>query len=402
MPHRTRPRVARLALLFAAALAAGPARAEEGWLRIDAPGANEAVPLPLVEVRGRAAPYGAAAHDLVIAIDVSDSVLLPSGWDVDGDGPGGRTAPERAGRLAADGALAARMRDADLDDSVLASELRAARALLDRLDLQRDRVGLVAFSDRAELLAPVGSSRPQLEAALDALESDLGRWMRGTNFGDAVSTAQLALTPEGQGAGGRQHSVLFLSDGEPTLPPHADMPRQHALWAANAAAAAGIRIHAFALGLPEASPSAGGDVFREMAERTGGRFERLAQAGDAIARLRQSDLAGLDSIRIENRTTAGPARALRTFPDGSFDAFVPLAPGVNVIRVEAVASDGSRAALDREVVHAPGGPASRAATDALLEELRRRTQEMRIWAEMERERRTRSLELELRVGEPKE
>jgi hypothetical protein len=180
------------------------------------------------------------------------------------------------------------------------------------------------------------------------------------------------------------------------------MPRQHALWAANAAAAAGIRIHAFALGLPEGSPSPQSDVFSEMAALSGGRFERLAQAGDAIARLRQSDLAGLESVRIENRTTAGAARALRTFPDGTFDAFVPLAPGANLIHVEAVASDGSRAALDREVVHAPGGPGSREATDALLEELRRRTQEMRIWAEMERERRARSLELELRVGEPED
>src|SRR5690606_26992578 len=62
-----------------------------GWLTIEAPDPGARVALPLVEVRGRATPHGAAANDLVIAIDVSDSVVLPSGWDVDGDGPDGRT-----------------------------------------------------------------------------------------------------------------------------------------------------------------------------------------------------------------------------------------------------------------------------------------------------------------------
>jgi len=407
-------------LLLAVLLAAVPAaRAQDdargrdqddargGWLAIESPEPGAHVALPLVEVRGRATPHGAAANDLVIAIDVSDSVVLPSGWDVDGDGPDGRTDPERAARHAHEPALAARMREGDLDDSVLMAELAAARLLLDRLDLTRDRVALVAFSDRAELLAPLGSPRARLDAALDGLARDLPRWLRGTDFGAAIALAQQALgdDPEALARGesgavsGRRRAILFLSDGEPTLPPGRDMPRQHALWSASAAAASGIRIHAFALG-DAARP--GLDVFAELAARSGGRFERLAQAGDAIAALPQTDLVGLEALRIVNATTGRPARALRRFPDGRFDGFVELAPGTNRIRVEATASDGARAAGERTVARDAAHP-DPAAAEVLLRELRRRTREVELRAEMERTRRVRTLELEIRVeDEPSE
>jgi hypothetical protein len=386
-------------------LAAAPARAEEGWLSIETPAAGASVSLPLVEVRGRATPGGAAANDLVIALDVSDSVLLPSGWDVDGDGPDGRSAPFWAELYARDPVLAARTREGDLDDSVLMAEIAAARALLDRLDLSRDRVALVAFSDTASVLAPLGSSRAALDAALDALPRELVRWGRGTNFGDAIAVAQQALGDEvaalarGEDAAraGRRRAILFLSDGEPTMPAGRDMPRQHALWSAGAAAAAGIHIHAFALG-EEAKP--GLDVFAELAARSGGRFERLEQAGDAIARLPETDLAGLAALRVVNASTGRPARALRTFPDGRFDAFVELGPGANRLRVEAEASDGARAAAEREVVRDAARPDS-AASAELLAELRRRTREVELRAEMERTRRVLSKELELQV-EPRE
>ncbi len=396
------------ALVAGLALAAvtAPARADEPqppWLTIDAPADDgAAVSLPLVEVRGRAAPGGAAAHDLVIVLDASDSTILPSGWDVDGDGPGGRTDPARAERFSASPVLAARMREADLDDSVLMAELAAARALLDRIDLRRDRVALVVFSDDAEIVAPLGRPRPVLDAALDEIADHPERWLRGTDFGAAIAKAQSALgdTVENRSrienaddSSGRHRSILFLSDGEPTLPAGREMPRQHALWSAHAAATAGIRIHAFALG--EATLP-GLDVFRELAALSGGRFERLAEAGDAIARLPQTDLVGLAELRIVNETTGHPARAVRTFPDGRFDGFVELVPGTNVLRVDAVASDGTAASATRRIVRAGTAP-DLVRTEALLGELRRRTQEVELRAEMERTRRVRSLELELRV-----
>jgi hypothetical protein len=383
-----------------------PARAgndEAPWLTIEAPADDgAAVSLPLVEVRGRAAPGGAAAHDLVIVLDASDSTILPSGWDVDGDGPGGTTDPRRAEHFADSPVLAARMRAADLDDSVLMAEIAAARALLDRIDFARDRVALVVFSDTAEIVAPLGRPRPVLEAALDALAAEPERWLRGTNFGAAISEAQRALGDtaeslsrirDAQEPSGRRRSILFLSDGEPTLPAGRERPRQHALWSAHAAAAADIRIHAFALG-HEALP--GHAVFAELATLSGGRFEHLAEAGDAIARLPQTDLVGLAELRVVNETTGRPARALRTFPDGRFDGFVELAPGANRLRVDAVANDGARAVVERTIVRSRAA-LDRERTEALLEALRRRTREVELRAEMERTRRVRSLELELRA-----
>lgn len=410
-PPRMAPSIRRLLGLLACLAVSAPAAtiAEEaaagdggeGWLLVAAPAAGAVASLPLVEVRGRATPGGAAANDLVIAIDVSDSVLLASGWDVDGDGPGGRSTPVWAETYGSDPVLAMRARESDLDDSVLMAEIAAARALLDRLDLARDRVALVAFSDQGSVLAPLGSSRAALEAALASLPLELKRWGRGTNFGDAIAVAQHALGDEADALArgevgavpGRRRTILFLSDGEPTMPVGRDMPRQHALWSAQAAAAAGIRIHAFALG-EEARP--GLEVFAELATRSGGRFERLEQAGDAIARLPETDLAGIAALLVVNATTGRPARALRRFPDGRFDAFVELAPGRNRLRVEAEASDGARAAVEREVVRDATRPDATASAE-LLAELRRRTREVELRAEMERTRRV-VKELELEVG----
>jgi hypothetical protein len=192
---------------------------------------------------------------------------------------------------------------------------------------------------------------------------------------------------------GRDQSILLLSDGSPTLPPHGDRARQHALYAASAAAAAGIRVFPFELS--RAADEAG--VLEEIAARSGGRFERLERPGDAIARLRRTDLAGLEDLRITNATTGAPARALRTFPDGSFDAFVELAPGVNRIRIEVRTTNGRTAADERIVTRTTEADVEAAEKAALLEELRRRTRETELWAEMERERRAPKLDLEVRV-----
>ena len=405
-----------LASLCAArpAFAGDAAPPEADWLHIEAPAAGvSTTQLGVVEVRGHAAKRGLRPQDFVIVIDVSDSSLLPSGWDVDADGPRGRTDPAVLARLGARSdlppGLLARLGESDFDDSVLAAELAAAEALIERLELGRYRVGLVAFSDQAKLLAPVGSSREQLAAALARLREDFPSYLRGTNFGDAVATAQLALAPDDgiPPADGRERSILFLSDGEPTLPPHGDSARQHALWSANAAAAAGIRIHAFELGAGKRAEAAGADdVFATMAERSGGHFVRLERAGDAIARLRRTDLVGLAELSVVNETTGRPARALRTFPDGSFDGFVELAPGRNRVRFAAAASDDTRAAAERIVDYDASPPRDaaqarerREQAEALLVELRRRTQETEAWAEMERERRTRKLELEIQPGD---
>jgi hypothetical protein len=401
-----------LALAAAAAVAATHARA--GSLALDAPAEAESA-LPLLEVRGHAGARAPRGHDVVIAIDVSASVTADAGRDLDGDGPEGRTSPGRLARLAERGADATTLKVLaevrDLEDSVLSSELLAARALIDRLDRRSFRIGIVAFSDRARVVAPLGSRPEGLRRALAGLRDDFWRDLRGTHFADAirVSLAQLRPDPAQERPGGsaavrtagvadREASILLLSDGAPTLPPHKDNAQRHSVEAAQDAALAGVRVYTFALG-SEAGPAL--DIYRAMAATSGGRFERIEGPGDAVARLRQVDLADLRELRIENLTSGQPARALRTFPDGSFDGFVSLEVGENRLRVTAVARDGSAEQLEREVRYRPSQPgapesaALRAGLEALLGELRRRTREVELWAEVERGRTVQLRELEL-------
>ena len=384
--------------------AATAARADDArWLRIDAPAAPESTArLPLVEVRGQAAARGARTHEFVIVIDVSASAALPSGWDVDADGAQGRTNAARLARLLAKpdlpAGLAERLRSEDFDDSVLVAELAATTALLARLDTgTRYRVGLVAFSDRARVLAKVGSQPRELAEALETLREDFHRDLGGSNFGDAIAAAQRALQPESNGAAmgapaGTDQSILFLSDGAPTLPPHGDQARQHALYAASAAGAAGIRIFSFDLSREQ---QRGPNVLAEMAARSDGRFEVLERPGDAIAKLRRTDLVGLAALRVVNETTGSAARALRTFPDGAFDAFVELAPGRNHIVFRATTTAGASAVAERWIDRSAGATPAEAA--ALIQELRKRTHETELWAAMERQRRSQNIDLDLRL-----
>src|SRR5262249_43478624 len=130
----------------------------------------------------------------------------------------------------------------------------------------------------------------------------------------------------------------------------------------------------------------------------GGHFERIEKPGDAIARLRLVDLADLVALRVDNTSTGQPGRAVRTFPDGSFDAFVQLEPGENRIRVTATLGDGGEAKQERVVRYVASAPATDAQREqqrALLEELRRRTREVELWAEVEKGRTQQLRELEL-------
>jgi hypothetical protein len=347
----------------------------------------------------------------VIVLDLSDSTVLSSGVDLDGDGSPGETDPQLLAWLTeqpgARRALVERLRELDLDDSILMAEVSAAEALIQRLDLRVFRIGIVVFSDSARVVAPLGSPRGRLIKALSEIRRSFFRELRGTNFADALQIARAELTPDpgkvGEGRPlreDRERSILFLSDGAPTLPVHEDRARIHALQAARAAATAGIRLYSFALGR-EAEEAL--EVYRRMAILSGGRFERITRPADAIARLRQVDLADLEELGVVNRTTGNPVRALRVFPDGSFDGFVELAPGRNHLVFMATARDGSQISVGREVtrLHDGDGQGSdRERGRALLEELRRRTQECALWAEVERGRSAQELELQIRPEAP--
>jgi hypothetical protein len=406
---RRTARAAAAALLVAAA----PALAQLGdlygevWLRVDAPAPGETrADVPLVEVSGLAGARGLSGQDVVVAIDLSDSTIEASSLDLDGDGEGGRTDPVLLDWLRrhpdARDAFVGRIEREDFDDSVLMAELAAARAIVNQVDPRMFRVGLVAFSGHAFVAAPVGSSREALLAALDRLRWSFLEDLGGTDFAQAlrVAAGALAAAPPG-GAPARERSILLLSDGALAGGRSREEIEREALAAAREVAARDLRVLAFALG-PE--PEEQLDVYRGLAELTGGRFEQLARPSDAVARLRALDFAEATELAVVNATTGAPARALRSFPDGSFDALVELAPGANRLRFSARARSGSTEVAERVVRYDASGPADEAAQrDRLarvLEDLRRRTAETRLVSDMARPRPPQRRELDLRAERP--
>jgi len=234
-------------------------------------------------------PAAAPRTDLAIAIDVSGSARAASGIDVDGDGETGLN-PKLDARL--DGQYPKEVQSTDPDDSVLAAELAAVRALLARLDGADVRVAVVAFSGNADpelgtqlgpaeanarLVAPLGTL-PAAAAALDeiARRGPAG----GTDFSAAIRAARAALC-EVPARAGAERRLLFLTDGVPSLP-YGYVTRTDpsdvstALTAAHEAAACGVRIDVFAIGL-----GATGDPFasKEVARITGGTYRPIRAAG---------------------------------------------------------------------------------------------------------------------------
>jgi hypothetical protein len=396
---------------------AAPAAAQEqqAWLEVTQPRAERSsTSLPLIEVKGWAFGGQGRRHDLVIVLDLSDSTVLSSGVDLDGDGTEGGTDPEFLTWLGEQpgvrGAMVERIREVDLDDSVLMAELWAAEALIKRLDPLVFRTGIVVFSDKARVVAPLGSPRGRLIGALREIRAGFYQELRGTNFHDAIRAAYAEMAPHsgevGEGRAfreDRERSILFLSDGVPTLPLPPDWAPAYALYATRLAANAGIRLYSFALG-QEAEDAL--EVYRQMAELSGGRFEKITGPADVIARLRRVDLAGLEVLRVLNRANGKPARALRVFPDGSFDAFVELEPGENQVVFIATARDGRETSLTREVIRLPGAGGEQDEREierarALLEELRRRTLEIALWAEIESGRNYHLLEVVIQAEPPR-
>ncbi len=398
-------------------LAAASAGEERPWLVVDAPRDVESrVQHALLEVSGYGGSRRGSGHDVVIAIDVSESTLEDTGIDLDGDGPLGRSDPALVAWLegqAADDSLVERLRERqDFDDTVLAAELEAARVLSARLDPARFRVAIITFAEQAQVLAPLGSSRPHLERALRSLNQDFHQELAGTNFAAAVELAHETLRPEPGVADDRLRSIVFLSDGAPTRPIHGDRAERYALTAAMAAALDGIHLYAFAIG-PEAE--AGLDVMKRMAVWSGGRLETVSRPALVVAKLRQLDLVGMAEVSVVNQTTGVEARALRVFPDGTFDGFVELTRGRNRLRFAAQDVDDSIHGVERWVTYEPpsgpnGPPAVSAgpggsegaeapAADERVQELRRRTAELEAWADLERSREQQRKELKLRVEE---
>jgi uncharacterized protein YegL len=335
----------------------------------------------LVEVSGRAGLREVVDHDVVLLIDFSTSAFLPTGRDIDGDGTVGEYRE-----------WIPRVRHkyrplqgwtTDFGDTILQTELRAAEALIAMLDSESSRAGIVTFTDKARLSMRVGHPAAAVEA-LDELQ--IPNSGGGTDLGAGIGLALRALSEASQQAATPRHQSIFvLSDGLPTAPAPAGRAKRNALQYADRVREAGVRLHAFAFG-PKAT---GRTFFEQIASRTGGQFlwiDDLSELADHLPYIVPYTLVpGLETVMIENLSTHASASAVRVFPDGSFDAYLPLAHGANRIEVIATVAGGGEVRETRTVFYEKPEVPTRDELEAaakLRDRLRDRTIETRLAAEV--------------------
>jgi len=305
-------------------------------------------------------------YDVMLAIDVSASTRAASGVDVDGDGVVGVN-PHR--EFLSPGAFPEDVFSTDPEDSIIHAEITAARALIERLDARRVRVGVLSFAGEVDPVTLMRKHLDQQDAWLDApltsdlalihrtLDAILARGARGaTNFAAGVrlgvrelaglSNAQSRARPDAKKV------ILFLTDGAPTLPSGRGNQidagdREAAVRAAQVAHSAGVTINTYALG-PGALDYP--RVVTEMARVSLGTYTPVQNPGDIIMLLQGVSFANVEDVVFTNVTTGDFSTDVRLNPDGSFQGYVPAQEGPNRVRVVALASDGSRGAVEFEFV----------------------------------------------------
>jgi len=316
-------------------------------------------------VAGRAlAPRGEYRHiDVCFVIDTSGSTIYPSGADINGNGVVGRAPLGGVGSLFGLGA-------SDPGDSVLAAEVAAARHFIARLDPRSTRVCLITFAGEGDTggFFPTRAPAPAVtEVALTseykdvqrALDRVLERGPRGdTHMAAGVDQASLELL----GARGAfsqadpksEKIVIFLTDGQPTLPcgPNEEECNVRAVMrAAQRASRVGIRFFTFGIG--EEALDGPLSIVR-LAEMTGGIFTPVRNPGSLADVVEHIDFANIKDLKVRNLTNSQPANAVSTNPDGSWSALVPLVPGRNEIEATANTEDGKQVSARLRVQYAPG------------------------------------------------
>ena len=410
MPNRIVPTLLLLAAFAArGAFAQSPASpsptsgGEQVWidLRTPADGAVQTLPLAMVEVSGATGAGRLHFHDVAIVIDLSASTRLRSGVDVNENGVVGKASPE----IREDywGSASPEQLCDDPGDTIAAAEIAAVRRLLKLLDPERTRVVLIAFGDRAEVMAKLDATRSQVDAALDELDKRHG-WYGGTNYAAALDAARAALLEAGDGGvEGRKRSILFLSDGYPTLPPPEPNPGRAAIAAARVAGQKDVRIHSFALG-PEAVR--GRDVLDLVSRVSNGTLTEIERPGEVLFHLPAVELSEVAEVKLENQTANQPGRAIRLLADGSFDGFVPLVAGRNRLRVTAIGIGGGQQSLERTVLYEPAPGQQRQVeleVSRLRQLLRDRAVEVELAGEIQRAREIRrQRQRELRIDVEKQ
>jgi hypothetical protein len=338
-----------------------PAQREHLAIELDRPVLDQHIrgPAPLVDVSGRAGTLPFFASDVVLLIDHSTLAAVASGIDVDGDGVVGRTRSSVTHWEPL--APHVPLWTTDSGDTVREMELRIARALVSRLADRQNRVGLVSFNFRARtngtsvvrltekpgVSVPVGEPDAVLAALADFPPTRERRWTDLTRLIERGADLLDDATPGSEPS--RPRVILLLSLGEPSAPSGVGWSSQSAVEYAGELDDRNIALWAIPL---RSSDTA---FLSELTRGSAGNVVPLDQLDAQFGAPVPSDLRPRE-FEIENVTKQAQATSLRVFPDGRFDAVVPLVPGANTLEIRAVLADGHRTTI-RRIVHYEAGPA---------------------------------------------
>jgi hypothetical protein len=205
----------------------------------------------------------------------------------------------------------------------------SARRLLEALPREHVRVGPLTFAEQTRVRAGPGSLE-RTRAVLESLRTPLTP--EATDLVRAIYAGVRAL--HAGGSDGHRKILLLLSDGHATRPGIAITGSSAAHRAAHSAARQGVALYTIAIGPDAADVSSS---YASLAALTDGIFAASRDLGPLLAHFSRSRApAPPAQLEIVNSTTGDRDRALRLFPDGSFDGFVRLVPGRNRIAVRAL------------------------------------------------------------------
>ena len=211
-------------------------------------------------------------------------------------------------------------------------------------------------------------------------------------------SSQSAYSTKREGA---KRVIMFLTDGQPTLPlensqlQNAKMAIQQAVRSAKF----DIRIDTFAIGEEALSEPV---VVVEMARVSNGVFTPVRHPKDLRAVFEDVSFSSIEKLEVRNKTTGKMAEYVVPNPDGSFSALLAMNEGKNTVEVYARSADGTDGRREVTVSFLPGAvaqelsPRQLAQRNRLLEnrllDLQRRSVE--IQAEAKEDMR-RELQLEI-------
>jgi hypothetical protein len=155
---------------------------------------------------------------------------------------------------------------------------------------------------------------------------------------------------------GARRVIMFLTDGQPTLPlensqlQNAKMAIQQAVRAAKL----DVRIDTFAIGEDALSEPV---VVVEMARVTSGVFTPVRNPRDLRAIFEDVSFSDIEKLEVRNKTTGAAAEQLITNPDGSFQALLAMKEGENVVEAFARSTDGTTGRREVKVKFLAGAEA---------------------------------------------